>query len=87
MELDSGSPDIVLPQTPGCLVISITYRKPSVVDDTDVFVTEWPLMAGRPSHFNILHCNPGVADIIAWLKTQDAYSTLANKKYYPFPHC
>jgi len=52
----------------------------------DVFVTEWPLMAGRPSHFNILHCNPGVADIMAWLKTQDAYSTLANKTYYPFPH-
>ena len=41
-EIDSwswtaGSPDIVLPQTPGCLVISITYRKPSVVDDTDSY--------------------------------------------------
>jgi len=33
----AGSPDIVLPQTPGCLVISITYRKPSVLDDTDSY--------------------------------------------------
>ena len=41
-EIDSwswtaGSPDIVLPQTPGCLVISITYEKPLVVKDIDTY--------------------------------------------------
>jgi len=30
-------PNIVLPPTPGCLVISITYEKPFVVKDTDTY--------------------------------------------------
>jgi hypothetical protein len=33
----AGPPNIVLPPTPGCLVISITYEKPFVVKDTDTY--------------------------------------------------
>jgi hypothetical protein len=41
-EIDSWNwtarpPNIVLPPTPGCLVISITYEKPFVVKDTDTY--------------------------------------------------
>jgi len=33
----AGTPNLVQPQTPGCLVISITYEKPFVVKDTDTY--------------------------------------------------